>query len=67
MRPSTELGITSEIGRRLAFESKDLKLNLGRSKVMVIGCITKGGLYKSYVYPHRVCNLTEKSYSVLLV
>ena len=30
-----------------AFESKDLKINLGRSKVMVTGYVTKHGLSQS--------------------
>ena len=29
-----------------AFESKDLKVNLGKTKVMVCGGITKDGMYK---------------------
>ena len=38
-----------------AFESKGLKANLGKTKVMVSGSITKDGLPKSKAYLCWVC------------
>ena len=40
-----------------AFESKCLKVNLGKTKVMVSGGITKDGMSKSKVDPCGVCSL----------
>ena len=48
-----------------AFESKGLKGNLGKTKVMVYGGITKDGMLKSRVDPFRVCSLKVKANSVL--
>ena len=46
-----------------AFESKRLKVNLGKTKVMV--SITKLGMSKSKVDPRWVCSLKVKTNSVL--
>ena len=48
-----------------AFESKGLKDNLGKSKVMVIGGITEDGISSGYVDPYGVCCLRVKANSVL--
>ena len=48
-----------------AFESKGLKVNLGKTKVMVSGGITKNGMSKSKVDPCGVCSLKVKTNSVL--
>ena len=48
-----------------AFESKDLKANLGKTKVMVSGGITKNGISKSKVDPCGFCSLRVKANSVL--
>ena len=48
-----------------AFESKGLKVNLGKSKLMVRGNITKDGLSKSKADPCGVCSLRVKTNSVL--
>ena len=48
-----------------AFESKSLKVNLGKTKVMVSSGVTKDGLSKSKVDPCGVCSLKVKDYSVL--
>ena len=50
---------------REAFESKGLKINLGKTKVMVCGGITQNGLSKSKVDPCGVCSLRVKANSVL--
>ena len=50
---------------REAFERKGLKVNLGKTKVMVCGSITKDGMSKSKVDPCRVCSLRVKANSVL--
>ena len=50
-----------------AFESKILKVNLGKTKVMVSGCITKDGLSKRKVEPCGVCSLRVKANSVIRV
>ena len=44
-----------------AFESKALKVNLGKTEVMVSGSITKDGLSKSNVDPCAVCSLGVKA------
>ena len=41
------------------FDSKGLKVNLGKTKVMVSGDITKDGLSKSNVDLCGVCSLRE--------
>ena len=46
------------------FESKDQKTNLGRSKVMVTGYVTKHGLSQSNAYLCGVCSFTVKDNSV---
>ena len=38
-----------------AFEIKGLHVNIGKTKVIVSGGITKNGLSKSRVYPCGVC------------
>ena len=48
-----------------AFESKRMKDNLGKTKVMVCGGITKDGKSKSKVDPCGVCSLRVKANSVL--
>ena len=50
-----------------AFESKGLKVNFGKTMVMVSSSITKDGLSKSKVDPYGVCSLTLKANSVLCV
>ena len=47
------------------FESKSLKVNLGKTKVMVSGGITKDGMYK--VYPCGACSLRAKTNSILCI
>ena len=44
-----------------AFESKGLKVNLGKIKVMVCGGITKDGMSKSEDDPCGVCSLRVKA------
>ena len=48
-----------------AFECKGLKVNIGKTKIMVIGGITKDGLSKSKVDPCGACSLIVKASSVL--
>ena len=48
-----------------AFESKGLKANLGKAKVMVCGCITKDGMSNSKADPRGVCSLMVKAKSAL--
>ena len=48
-----------------AFESKGLKANLGKTKVMVSGGITKDDLSKIKADPCGVCSLRAKTNSVL--
>ena len=48
-----------------AFESKGLKVNLGKTKVMVSGGITKDGMSKSKVDPCGVCSMRVKVNIVL--
>ena len=50
-----------------AFEIKSLKVNLGKTKVMVCGGITKDGISKNYVDPRGVYSFRLKSNSVLCV
>ena len=50
-----------------AFESKGLKVNLGKTKEMVSSGITKDGMSKRKVDPCGVCSLRVKSNSVLCV
>ena len=45
--------------------SKGLKVNLGETKIMVCGGITKAGMSKSNVDPCGVCSLRVKANSVL--
>ena len=47
-----------------AFESKGLKTNLGKTKVMVSGGITKNGMSKGKVDPCRVCSVRVKTNSI---
>ena len=47
------------------FESKGLKVYLGKTKVLVSGSITKDGLSKSKVDPCGVCSLRVMDNSVL--
>ena len=48
-----------------ACESKGLKVNLGETKVMISGSITKDGMSKSKVDPCGLCSLRVKANSVL--
>ena len=48
-----------------AFDSKGLNVNIGKSKIMVCGGITKDGMSKSQVDPSGVCSLRVKANSVL--
>ena len=50
-----------------AFESKGLKVNFGKTKVMVGGGITQGGLSESKVDPCGVCSLRVMAISVLCI
>ena len=50
-----------------AFESMVLKVNLGITKVMVSGSITKDDMSKGKVDPCGVCSLSVKANSVLCV
>ena len=50
-----------------AFENKGLKVNLGKTKVMVSVGITKDGMSKGKVDPCGVCSLGVKVNSVLCV
>ena len=42
------------------FESKGLKVSLGKTKVMVCGGITENGMFRSKVVPCGVCSLRVK-------
>ena len=50
-----------------AFESKGLKVNLGKSMVMVSSGITQDGISKSNVDQCGICSLRVKANSVLCV
>ena len=50
-----------------SFESKDLKVNLVKSKVMISGSITQDGLSIGKVDPYGICCLRVKANSVLCV
>ena len=50
-----------------ASDSKDLKINLGKTKVMVRGGFTNDGLSRCIVDPCGVCSLRLKANSVLCV
>ena len=50
-----------------AFETKCLKVNLGKTNVIVSGGITKEGLFKSKVDPCGVRSLQVKAISILCV
>ena len=50
-----------------AFESKGLNVNLGKTKVMVSGRVTKDGASESKVGPSEICSLRAKVNSVLCV
>ena len=50
-----------------AIESKDLKVNFGKNKVMVSSGITQNCLSKSKVDPCRICSLRVKANSVLCI
>ena len=49
----------------MAFDNKGLKVNLGKTKVMVSGGITMDGMSKSNDDPCGVCSLRVKANSVL--
>ena len=49
------------------FDSKGWKVNLGNTKVIASGSITKDGLSKSNAYPCGVCSLSVKANSVLCI
>ena len=65
MRQSLASRIGSLIWR--LFESKGLKVNLGKAKVMVIGGIAKVNLSKSDVNPCGLCSLRVKASSILCI
>ena len=48
-------------------ESKCLKVNLGETKVMVIGGITRNDMSRRKVYPCEACRLVVRANSVLCV
>ena len=48
-----------------AFEIKDVKVIIGKTKVIVSGGITKDGMSKSNVYQFEVCCLRVKANSIL--
>ena len=48
-----------------AFESKGLKVNIGKTRAMVCNSITKNGMSKSKVDPCWVCSLRVNANSVL--
>ena len=50
-----------------SFDSKGLKVNLRKTRVMVSGNITKDGLSKRKVDPWGVCSLTVKANTALCV
>ena len=50
-----------------AFESKGFKVNIGKTKVMVSGSITKDGMSKSKVDPCWICSLRVKANMVLFL
>ena len=58
-------GLRNKLLNWKAFESNGLKVNLGKTKVMVSGGITKDEMCKSNIYPCEVCSLTAKANSVL--
>ena len=65
MRQPRDLGISSTMEGD--FESKSLKINLRKTKVMVSGDITKDGMSRSKVDPCGVCRYTIKANSTLYV
>ena len=58
-------GLRNKFLKWEAFESKGLKVNLGKTKVMASGSITKDGMSKGKVDPCGVCSLRVKANSVL--
>ena len=67
MSETTE-GLSNEFVKwKEAFESKGLKVNLGKSRVMISGGIEKDSLSKSKVDQCGVCSLGIKASSVLCV
>ena len=60
----TIMGLRNKLLRKEAFESKGLKVNLGKTKVMVCGGITKDC---NKIGSCGVCSLREKANSVLCV
>ena len=54
-------GLSNKFLKWKVFESKGFKINLGKTKVMVCGGITKEGVSKSKVDPCGVCNLIVKA------
>ena len=57
MRKSRDSGKSAYI----IYEGKDLKVNLGNTKVIVSGGITKDGMSKSKVDPCGVCSMRGKT------
>ena len=51
---------------KVAFESKDFKVDIGKTKVMVSGGITNDGLSKHKVGPCGICSLRVKANLILL-
>ena len=65
MSETTEGLINNFIKWKEAFENKGLKVNFGKTKVIVSGSITKDGMSKRKVVPCGVSSLTVKVNSVL--
>ena len=64
----TIVGLRNKLLRwKEVFESKSLKVSLGRSNVTVSGGIITDGLCKSKVDPCEVCSLRLKTNSVLFL
>ena len=58
-------GLRNKFLKWMEIESKDLKINLGKTMVMVSGRITMDGISKSMVDPCGVCSLGVKDNSVV--
>ena len=67
MSETTEELRNKFLKRKEVFKSKGLKVNLGKTKVMVSCGIAKNGLTKSEVDPCDVCSFRVMANSVLCV
>ena len=62
MMPETIKGLSNKLSEwKEAFESKSLKVNLVKTKVVVSGGITKDSMSKSKVKPCGVCSMRVKA------